>query len=156
MWHLRYQGMAMTTITTKTATMTSRCLDTRGKHTLLGAILLLGYLIGVLTAAYAHHGGAVDWQAVEGGPVSGVATEFVFRFPHVVIYMDVEGEDGVAEQWALNTRWTPTILRQGGWSRNSVEPGDAVTVRYRPHVSDPTVVTMLTLEVNGEILSLDF
>lgn len=136
--------------------MTTRRLNSPGEQIFLGIIVFLGYLTGAAQPAHAHHGGAVDWQAVEGGPVTGVATEFVFRFPHVVIYMDVEDENGETQQWALNTRWTPTILRQGGWSRNSVEPGDTVTVRYRPHVSDPTVVTMLTLEVNGESLSLDF
>jgi hypothetical protein len=136
--------------------MTTRCINWSGKRVLFGAVAFVGTLIGVIAPTYAHHGGAVDWQSVEAGPVTGVVSDFVFRFPHVVIYMDVAVENGETEQWALNTRWTPTILRQGGWSRNSVEPGDTVTVRYRPHVSDPTVVTMLTLEVNGENLSLDF
>jgi len=136
--------------------MMSKNLKWPGMPIVLGTILFFGYLTGASAPVSAHHGGAVDWQSVEGGPITGVATDFVFRFPHVVIYMDVEGENGETDQWALNTRWTPTILRQGGWSRNSVEPGDTVTVTYRPHVSEPTVGTMLTLVVNGESLSLDF
>ena len=98
----------------------------------------------------------MEWQDSVEGPITGIATEFVFRFPHVLIYMDVEGENGETQSWAVNTRWTPTILRGHGWNRNSVEPGDTVTVTYRPHVTSPTVCQMRTVKVNGEELPLSF
>jgi len=116
--------------------------------------------VGVLTAfdlsASAHHGGGVEWQNRVEGPIVGVATKFAFRFPHVVLFIDVEDESGNAQQWALNTRWTPTILRGHGWTRNSIKPGDTIAVTYRPHVTQPAVVNMVTLEVNGTELPLQF
>lgn len=111
--------------------------------------------LSIVPTAGAHHGGAVEWQNTEIGPITGTATDFVFRFPHVVVYIDVEGESGETDSWAVNTRWTPTILRQEGWSRNSIEPGDTITVMCRPHITDPTVCSMNKIEVNGEELSLD-
>jgi len=104
----------------------------------------------------AHHGGQVEFETRVEGPLTGTATEFAFNFPHVVIYVDVTDENGDAQKWALNTRWTPTILRQQGWTRNSVKSGDTVTVTYQPHVTEPTVVNMVTIEVNGEDLPLEF
>ena len=120
------------------------------------ALILTVFSAPLCSPVYAHHGGAVEWQDSVEGPITGIATEFVFRFPHVLIYMDVEGENGEAQSWAVNTRWTPTILRQHGWNRNSVEPGDTVTVTYRPHVTSPTVCQMRTVKVNGEELPLSF
>lgn len=106
-------------------------------------------------AAFAHHGGAVEWNRDTNGPVTGTVTEFAFRFPHVQIYMDVTDADGNVESWALVTRWTPTVLRGWGWNRNSVKPGDEITVTYASHVREPNMGNMLTLDVNGEPLPLE-
>ncbi len=108
-----------------------------------------------LSATRAHHGGAVEWRDEVVGPVTGIATEFVFRFPHVVVYMDVETDSG-RQNWGVTTRWTPTILRQHGWARDSIKPGDRLTVMYAPHVSDPSVVQMRAISVNGTELQLEF
>ena len=122
----------------------------------LAAFAGVGSLIGLPSLVLAHHGGQIEFQNVAEGPVAGIATEFAFSFPHVVIYIDVENGSEDVEGWALNTRWTPTILRQHGWTRNSVKPGDRVTVTYNRHITNPTVVNMLTIEVNGEELPLEF
>ena len=113
-------------------------------------------MTGLASSAFAHHGGEVEWQRRIEGPITGIATEFAFRFPHVVVYIDVEDENGDAQRWAVNTRWTPTIMRQHGWTRNSIKPGDTVTVTYQPHVTEPTVANMATIQVNGKELPLEY
>jgi hypothetical protein len=119
-------------------------------------ILACSFLMAYGARVDAHHGGAVEWADRVEGPLTGTAAEFLFRFPHVLIYLDVESEGGSRQRYAVNTRWTPTILRSHGWTRTSVKPGDTVTITYEPHVSDPLVVNMLTIEVNGTALPLDF
>jgi hypothetical protein len=121
---------------------------------------LMAFLVGLLVSmpiapSSAHHGGGVEWQEGLEGPIVGVASKFEFRFPHVVLYVDVDSGDGV-ENWAMTTRWTPTILRQHGWTRNSIRPGDKLVLTYVPHVSKPAVAQMRTIEVNGEELPLQF
>jgi hypothetical protein len=69
--------------------------------------------------------------------------------------MDVAA-DGGAAPWTITTRWTPTILRSHGWSRDSIKPGDEVTVTYLPHVDKPHIGQMVTIEVNGQPLPLSF
>lgn len=118
-------------------------------HPLVVALLCAACLSA--TAAHAHHGGAVEWQERVDGPLTGTATDFAFRFPHVVVTLEV-GDGDAVETWSLVSRWTPTILRKAGWSRRSIEPGDRVTFTYRPHVSNPTVGHLETIEVNGEAL----
>ena len=108
------------------------------------------------TTAWSHHGGAIEWGEEARGPITGIATEFAFRFPHVQVLMDVVDANGTMAQWTLVTRWTPTILRSHGWNRDSITPGDTVTATYLPHVSSPTVGSIVSIEVNGEPLEIDF
>lgn len=114
--------------------------------------LALCWLVWPLAA---HHGGDVEWAETAVGPITGTATKFAFQFPHVFFEMDVAGESGVA-QWTITTRWTPTILRSHGWSRDSIKAGDRVTVSYLPHVDKPRVGQMVAIEVNGRELPLAF
>jgi hypothetical protein len=99
----------------------------------------------------AHHGGDVEWADQAVGPITGTAAKFSFQFPHVFFEMDVAGTP-----WTITTRWTPTILRDHGWSRSSIKSGDEVTVTYLPHVDRPHVGQMVTIEVNGAALPLSF
>ena len=101
--------------------------------------------------AAAHHGGDVEWADQAVGPITGTASKFSFQFPHVFFDMDVAGTP-----WTITTRWTPTILRDHGWTRSSIKSGDEVTVTYLPHVERPHVGQMVTIEVNGTALPLSF
>jgi hypothetical protein len=123
-----------------------------GRRRAAGLIVL--WALGVWPAA-AHHGGDVEWADAAVGPITGIATKFAFQFPHVFFEMNVAA-DGGAEPWSITTRWTPTILRDHGWSRESIKAGDKVTVTYLPHVDKPRVGQMVTIEVNGRALPLSF
>ena len=118
----------------------------------------IGVLFCTLSGpATAHHGGAQDWNFDKTvGPVTGVATIFGFRFPHIQIFIDLPDENGKARSFALITRWTPTILRKHGWTRNSIKPGDEITVTYFEHASNPNAGAIIRLEVNGELLETEF
>jgi hypothetical protein len=117
-------------------------------------------LIAVVSAlaafdATAHHGGDVEWADSPRGPISGTATKFAFQFPHVFFEMDAADQSG-GGAWTITTRWTPTILREHGWNRESIKPGDKITVTYLPHVEKPRIGQMVTIEVNGQALPLSF
>jgi hypothetical protein len=114
------------------------------------ALLVLG-----TSPVAAHHGGDVEWAEKPVGPITGTATKFAFQFPHVFFEMDVP-EDGGTAKWTITTRWTPTILRDHGWARESIKPGDTVTVTYLPHVERAHIGQMQTIEVNGVPLPLSF
>ena len=117
------------------------------------ATAALGFL--ALAPAAAHHGGDVEWRNEAVGPITGTATKFAFQFPHVFFEMNVE-DKGVTSAWTITTRWTPTILRDHGWTRESIKPGDKVTVTYLPHVEKQHIGQMQTINANGKSLPLSF
>ncbi len=107
------------------------------------------------TAARAHHGGGSYWTADQlVGPVSGTATDFSFIFPHVSFALDIPDEQGNAVSHQMSIRWTPTVLRSMGWRRDTIVPGDKLTITYVPHKLDPTVGSLRSLEVNDEPLAI--
>ncbi|HEY5623584.1 MAG TPA: DUF6152 family protein [Gammaproteobacteria bacterium] len=78
------------------------------------------------TTASAHHGYAAYSNEVV--TVTGVMTEFRFVNPHVQLYFDVKNEDGVPETWS-GTITAPNKLARGGWTKNTLQPGDEVQIR---------------------------
>ena len=112
--------------------------------------------IGLVTAAMAHHGGGSYWTADRlVGPVSGTATDFSFNFPHVSFALDIPDEQGNAVNHRMSIRWTPTVLRSMGWRRDTIGPGDELTITFVPHKLDPTVGSLRSLEVNDVPLAIE-
>ena len=88
----------------------------------------------------AHHGGAVEYNMNKTiGPVIGTVTKFAFSYPHPQVYFDVKSEDGRVQHWGVLLRPTPLILRNAGWTRDSIKTGDAISVTMYPHKTAPTV-----------------
>ena len=121
------------------------------------ALRIVGTLIGVLIASAslpAHHGGAVEWQTGKSvGPLTGTVTKFNFVYPHPSILFDVKAANGEVEHWAGMLRPTPAILREHGWTRNSMKPGDTITITLTPHKTAPLVGNTRRIEVNGTLLA---
>ena len=118
--------------------------------------IVIALAIGMLsTPVVAHHGGGMYFEPETVGPVTGVATEFSFTFPHVQIYFDVKEQNGEVRNYAMTIRWTPPVLRKLGWTRKSIKPGDTLTVTYRPHKNSPVAGAIITLAVNGEPLQTE-
>ena len=58
-------------------------------------------------------------------------TEFVWSNPHCQIYMDVKDSKGGVVNWGIESQ-SPGILRRNGWSRDSIKPGDKISVSLAP------------------------
>jgi hypothetical protein len=95
--------------------------------------IALGLSVGVLASLFvlcaatsAHHGNsAYD----ESKPITlkGVVTEFDWVNPHTQIYFDVKDEKGRVAHWGCETL-SPGKLSRAGWTKDSVKPGDQVTI----------------------------
>ena len=92
-------------------------------------MFLLG-LIAVLTfgarPALAHHGGAA-FDQTKTQTLIGTVTRMDFVNPHVVVYMNVQNPDGTTTEWS---GWltAPNKLQRAGWTKNTLKPGDKVTL----------------------------
>lgn len=113
-------------------------------------------ILGFVGAGQAHHGGGSYWTEDQlVGPVTGTATNLSFNFPHVSFSLDVPDEQGNLVEHTMSIRWTPTVLRRMGWRRNSIEPGDKLTITFVPHKQDPTVGALRSLAVNDVPLAIE-
>jgi len=86
-------------------------------------------IITVLLAplhSIAHHSTAA-YDLVHGTIIAGVVTRFEMLNPHGIVVVDVTGEDGVVEHWTIAID-SPLALRRLGWSKNTLKPGDKITV----------------------------
>lgn len=98
---------------------------------------------GVLVA-HAHHSDAV-YNRDTVVEFDAEVTRFIFRNPHVTIFVETEDEAGERIEWEIETGSTPIMIRSG-WSQDLMRPGDAVTVRAHPERSGQRKAILNTLE----------
>jgi hypothetical protein len=96
---------------------------------LRGSIFVLSIAGGAGVAA-AHHSFAA-FDMTQQKTVSGVVQKVDWTNPHIWIYMDVPGQNGTTERYAFEGM-TPNFLNRRGWTRQTVQPGMAFTVTFRP------------------------
>lgn len=90
---------------------------------------LTGVLLAGLAAvpAAAHHSFAAEFDAEK--PVTLVGTVVLWEMinPHGWITVSVPGQDGKPVEWKVETS-NPNGLMRLGWTKNSLKPGDAITI----------------------------
>ena len=92
---------------------------------------LAGLVTASMTvAATAHHSIAVFDQA---HPIELVGTvrEFLFTSPHTFIRLEVRDKDSHEVVWNLEGN-SPNSLAWGGWSYNTLKPGDELRLTVYP------------------------
>ena len=75
----------------------------------------------------AHHSFAAEFDGSKPVDLVGTVTKVDWVNPHSWIYIDVKSDDGTVANWGLETG-PPNVLYRGGWRRDTVKPGDAITV----------------------------
>jgi hypothetical protein len=95
----------------------------------------LGFFISVLVVgaapwASAHHSHAMFDTSREVA-VTGAVTSFVYRNPHVFLYVDVKDESGVVQNWAVEMSNISNMERRGIFA-STIRIGDVVTVKVNP------------------------
>jgi len=58
-------------------------------------------------------------------------TRFDWINPHCKIRFDVTGDNGTVEHWSVEMH-PPAELIDHGWTRQTLSPGDVVTLSFRP------------------------
>lgn len=82
------------------------------------------------TAALAHHSGAM-FDLSKEVVIKGTVVDFHWTNPHTNFSVSVPNKDGTTSIWAVEMN-SPNNLIRVGWRRNTIKPGDKVTVTVRP------------------------
>jgi hypothetical protein len=108
-------------------------------------VMALGAL-GAAGTALAHHSFSAEFSRDLPVEVTGTVTKVEWMNPHARFYVDVKGDDGQTANWNFELT-TPNLLMRRGWTKNSLQAGDKVTVkgwraRNDPHVANANSVTL--------------
>ena len=97
----------------------------------VGAVCLVAALVFLRGAVgFAHHSHAMFDMTVEAS-ITGTVTNFSYRNPHVYLYLDVKGADGVVTRWAVEMSNIEN-MRSRGIVASTFRVGDVVTVKLNP------------------------
>jgi hypothetical protein len=82
------------------------------------------------TSLSAHHAARQVYQD-KSITLMGVVTGYEWANPHAIISVAVKEENGNVEQWHAEILPPPEMLR-AGWTKESIRPGDQVTLIGHP------------------------
>jgi hypothetical protein len=104
------------------------------KHLLKAAGVIFavcGLLAGISTVA-AHHSGSM-FDPTKSVTITGTVVELRWVNPHVSLSINGTTKEGDEPAlWILEMTSPGNLVRAGGWSRNSIKPGDRVEVEMAP------------------------
>jgi Family of unknown function (DUF6152) len=121
------------------------------------AAILVAAAAAASWPAFAHHSFAV-YDRTKTLTLKGTIKNFQWTNPHCVVWVLVQPEGGgEPQEWSIETT-SPGVLTRGGWTRNSIKPGDRVAVEFNPlrdgsHGGGLNSVTLLD---TGQKLSASF
>ena len=94
-------------------------------------LMVAGALAVVASAVHAHHSFAVYFDSSKDVKITGTVTSFRFTNPHGTIALDVTDAQGRVSHWRAETN-APVVLQRRGWSRDTIKPGQVVTIEGWP------------------------
>ena len=102
----------------------------------------------------AHHGNAA-YDAKQNLSLKATITDFQFVNPHVQFFFDTKDDKGNVIHW--NCEGTnPAMLARAGWTKNTLKPGDEVTMVVHPN-KDPNLHVVSFVKVilaNGQEVNM--
>jgi hypothetical protein len=87
-------------------------------------------LVALAAPASAHHSFSMFDRSKELD-IKGTVVEFQYTSPHVWLRIAVPGAGGTSTSWGFEGE-APSVLIRKGMKKNSLLPGDLVTVKTNP------------------------
>ena len=100
---------------------------------------------------FAHHGNAA-YDTGKSVTLKGTVTQWVWAFPHCMLQLEVTDDRGQVVQWITETE-NPSSMIHFGWTRQSMKPGDQITVTVVPGKNGKPIGRIIELVLsNGKKL----
>ena len=116
------------------------------KSSVMTGALFVSAIAMIPAVAVAHHAFAAEFDRDQPIEITGSVTKVEWMNPHARIYVDAKDGSGATVNWNLEMG-SPNGLMRRGWRRDSLKPGDVVTItgwraRNHPLVGNIDEVTM--------------
>lgn len=116
------------------------------------ALVLFAGLFMVSSPALAHHSTA-EYDMSQVTVVKGSVTQFEWTNPHAYIHVESKDDKGKVEKWA-GELGSLGMLSRVNWNRDSVKPGDQITMYGNPAKDGKTMMHITKIVyANGQELS---
>jgi hypothetical protein len=93
-------------------------------------LALVGGVLAVCGSALAHHGSAAYSNSVIAMK-NVTVTRFAWNNPHCIVMFDAKDDKANVVHWAAEIGSPPAVTVLG-WTKNSLQPGDVVTLYVWP------------------------
>ena len=90
---------------------------------------VLGMMLALLPMTapiFAHHG-ETNYDTEKLVSVKATVTSFEFINPHTQITLEAKNDKGEVEKWTCEARSPAMLVRNGGWDKHTLKPGDVIT-----------------------------
>lgn len=116
-----------------------------------GWIAAVSMVVAVPT--FAHHSTAA-FDNGKSVTIKGTVTEWFWANPHCLLKLDVKTGGSEVVHWVAETG-APANMIDAGWRKNSIKPGDQVTVTVRPAKNGNPVGRVMRVEfADGKTLQV--
>jgi hypothetical protein len=113
-------------------------------------VLIAGALVIGALPILAHHSFSAEFDADKAVTLKGIVTKVEWLNPHVWFYIDVKDDSGTVQHWQCESG-PPNMLARNGWRKDSLKPGDQVTVQgFRAKDGTTTVSAREVLLPDGK------
>jgi len=109
-------------------------------------------LLALCGTVFAHHGSGISYDLSKMVTQDGVVTEFQWRNPHVYVLYDVKDEQGNVVNWGAETHSPVVCENQDGWTKNTLKPGDKITISVFPSKIGTPRGLLAKIVLNGKAI----
>jgi len=89
------------------------------------------FVVAAICSTLAAHHSTVAYLAEPRTLKNATIEKVLWASPHVILVFNVKEANGASTSWNVETG-SPTSVAQVGWNRNSVKPGDKLTIELYP------------------------
>ena len=111
---------------------------------LASAVLLVG---AAVVPVAAHHSFAAEYDSSKSITVTGEVVRLEWTNPHARVVVNGPDEKGVKKEWDFELG-PPTTLMRRGWNRNSLKPGNVITVEGFRSKDEPSTANARTVKLS--------
>jgi hypothetical protein len=119
------------------------------KTNVIAVVLSAAVALAGALPVFAHHSFAAEFDATKPVSITGTITKVEWANPHAWLYIDVKDESGKVTNWGLELG-APNGLMRLGWTRNSLKPGDMISVEGTRAKDGSNIANARSIMMNGK------